>query len=60
MARYSCVAWTDNLLVPEARWGYGVRVGTWAWVTQPGVLIGVEVLWRGTFPARATYLSRSP
>ena len=54
------VAWTDNLLVPESRWGDEVRVGKWAWVTKPGVLIGAEVLLRSVIPACPAYLPRSP
>ena len=54
------VDWTDNLLVPEARWGDGFRVGGWAWGTQPGFLIGSDIPWRGFVPARAAYLPRIP
>ena len=54
------VSWTDNLLIPEARWGDGVRVGYWAWGTQPGVLIGAGVPWHGVIPAPPAYLPRSP
>ena len=54
------MAWTDNLLVTEARWVDGVRVGAWFWVTQPGVLIGANVLWSSFFPARPVNLPRSP
>ena len=53
-------AWTDNLLVPKARWGYGIRVGDWDWGTRPGVLIGADVPWRGVVPDRTAYLPRSP
>ena len=54
------VAWNDNLMVPEACWGDGVRVGGCAWGNQPGVLIEVDILWRGVIPAYAAYLPRSP
>ena len=54
------MAWTDNLLVPEARWGDGVRFGAWAWGNQPGFLIVFDVPWHGVFPSRSAYLPRSP
>ena len=53
------VAWTDNLLVSEALWVEGVRVGYWAWGNQPGIIIGVDILWRGVVPACVAYLPRS-
>ena len=53
------MAWTDNLLVHEERWGDGVRVGSWAWRNKPGFLIGFDVLWRGVVPVCAAYLPRS-
>ena len=54
------VAWTDNLLVPEARRGDKVRVGACSWETQPGVLVGVNVLWHGAVSAHTAYLPRIP
>ena len=66
MDRRSCpfcntgVAWTDNLLVTEARWGDGVRVGDWAWGSQPGFLIRAYVVWCIVVPACLAYLPSSP
>ena len=55
------LAWTDNILVPEAGWGSGVRVGVWSWGIQPGVhFVGFDVLWSGAVPFLAAYLPRSP
>ena len=34
------VPWTDNILVPELRWGDGGNYETWALKTQSGVCLG--------------------
>ena len=54
------VAWTDNLLVPEARWGDGVRVGDWAWGNKLVFLIGADVMWRSVVTASPYYLTGIP
>ena len=52
--------WTENILVPSPRWGYGVRVEHWAWGTQHGVFIGAAVLWSSVVPDRPFYLPIIP
>ena len=52
--------WTENILVPSPRWGYGVRVGHWAWGTQHGVFIGAAVPWSSVVPDRLFYLTIIP
>ena len=53
--------WTENILCPNLRWGYGCNVENWAWGSQPGShYVGVDVLWRGAIFARAAYLDGSP
>ena len=54
------MAWTDNLLVPEACCRDRVSVGDWAWGTQSGLLIGSDVPWFGLIPAHPSYLPISP
>ena len=54
------VDWTDNILVPNIRWGDRVRVGDWDWGNQPGVIIRYDVPWRSVVPARTAYLPRIP
>ena len=53
------VACTDNILVLSLSWGDGVRVGDWAWGTQPGVLIGADVTWSSVVPNCPAYLTKS-
>ena len=45
------VPWTDNILVPELRWGDGGNYETWYLQTQSGVSFGGRsVPWRGVVP----------
>ena len=55
------LAWTDNLLVPEARCGYRGTVETWTLGTQFGVHFGgVHISLHGAVLFCAVDLPRSP
>ena len=51
------VPWTDNILVPELRWGDGGNYKTWDVKTQYVVrFVGRSVPWCGAVPFCAAYL----
>ena len=55
------VAWTENLLVPNLRWGDGCGYKHWDLETRSIPLFGGRsVPWRGAVPFRPDYLPNSP